>query len=54
MKLLIVADDGEVLDSVDVTRDDWDEAQRNSQAAFGLISELRAGDSAGHWGRNHS
>jgi hypothetical protein len=53
MKLILTADDGEVLDSVEVTREDWDDAQRNSQAALGLLSELRAGDSAGHEGRHH-
>lgn len=46
MKLVLTEDDGTVLDSTDVTADEWKHARRHSQAALQIITELAAGEGA--------
>jgi hypothetical protein len=47
MKVLLTDDEGVVLDSIDVSRKEWVEAQERPMAAFGIIASLQAGDQNG-------
>lgn len=44
MKLLLADNEGNVLDSMDLSRKDFDEAQMNLYAAQSILRSLRAGD----------
>jgi hypothetical protein len=44
MKLLLLSDDGQVLDSTDeFTREEWDALNTQPIAAFAMLNELSAG-----------
>jgi hypothetical protein len=43
MKLILADDDGNVLDSEDITREDWDRAQASVLAGQALLNSLHAG-----------
>lgn len=46
MKLIIAANDGEVLDIIDVERQEWDAAQTNERTAASILRTLEPGDEA--------
>jgi hypothetical protein len=46
MKLILTTDDGEVLDTIVVTRYEWDRAQASALAGSALLNSLHAGKDA--------
>lgn len=44
MRLILTDDDGTILDSMEVEREDWDAAQASAVAALALLNELESGN----------
>ena len=46
MKLILTTNDGELLDQIDVSREEWEVAQRVEYSASSLLRNLSAGSEA--------
>lgn len=46
MKLILTDDDGALLDTTEITKEDWDKAQTYPWFAAGILQSLQAGKDA--------